>query len=105
MYLLIHIPTGDTIVEDEVIAQIETDKVTIDVKYTGKEPGTITQLAIAAGDVVQTGKVVCSVEVGKVTPTSADMMPAAPAAPKPAAPAAAAPKPSAPAPPKVSGCL
>jgi 2-oxoglutarate dehydrogenase E2 component (dihydrolipoamide succinyltransferase) len=26
---------GDTVKEDDVIAQIETDKVTIDIKYTG----------------------------------------------------------------------
>jgi 2-oxoglutarate dehydrogenase E2 component (dihydrolipoamide succinyltransferase) len=26
---------GDAVKEDDVIAQIETDKVTIDVKYTG----------------------------------------------------------------------
>ena len=92
--------TGDTIREDEVIAQIETDKVTIDVKYTGKEPGTITQLVIAPGDIVQTGMVVCSVDVGKVSPGAAEMMPAAPkaAAVTGVAPAAAA----APPPPKAA---
>ena len=36
-----------------MIAQIETDKVTIDIKYTSKESGVVTALHIAAGDVVQ----------------------------------------------------
>lgn len=39
--------------EDDVIAQLETDKVTIDVKYTGKQPGVITSLQIKPQDVVQ----------------------------------------------------
>jgi hypothetical protein len=36
-----------------VIAQLETDKVTIDVKYTGKEPGVLTSLHIKPQDVLQ----------------------------------------------------
>lgn len=51
---------GDAIKEDDVIAQIETDKVTIDVKYTAKAPGVLTALMVASGDVVQVGgKCVC----------------------------------------------
>ena len=46
---------GDAIKEDDVIAQIETDKVTIDVKYTSKEPGVMTSVMVKAGDVVQVG--------------------------------------------------
>lgn len=45
--------TGDVVKEDDIIAQIETDKVTIDIKYTGKQPGKITQLMIKEQDVVQ----------------------------------------------------
>jgi pyruvate/2-oxoglutarate dehydrogenase complex dihydrolipoamide acyltransferase (E2) component len=89
-----------------VIAQIETDKVTIDIKYSNKESGTVTQLSIKQGDVVQVGKLVCSVDVGNVVPSVAEVMPKAEAA-KPAAAAkhapaakhAAAPKPAAAAPP------
>lgn len=36
-----------------MIAQIETDKVTMDIKYTAKDPGVMTALHIASGDVVQ----------------------------------------------------
>ena len=83
---------GDPVKEDDVIAQIETDKVTLDVKYTAKEPGVVTQVMIAPGDVVQVGQMVANVEMGAVTPTAADVVPKAEAAP------AAAPKPAAPAP-------
>eukprot|EP00798_Chlamydomonas_sp_ICE-L_P019885 gene19885-26589_t len=88
---------GDVVVEDETIATIETDKVSIDVKYSGKESATITHILIASGDVVETGKVVCTVEVGGHV---AESKPKAAAATKPAAekPAAAAPPPPPPAP-------
>ncbi len=83
--------TGDPVKEDDVIAQIETDKVTIDVKYTSKEPGVLKKVMIAAGDVVQVGQMVATVEQGKVTPSAADLMPksetpAPVAAPKPTSP-------------------
>ena len=35
--------------EDDIIAQIETDKVTIDVKYSAKEPAKLTELLVAEG--------------------------------------------------------
>ncbi len=44
---------GDVVKEDDVIAQLETDKVTIDVKYTGKQPGIINSLQVKPQDVVQ----------------------------------------------------
>lgn len=81
---------GDAIKEDDVIAQIETDKVTIDVKYTSKEPGVMTSVMVKAGDVVQVGQMVAAVEQGAVTPGAADVVPkAAPTAAAAAAPAAA----------------
>jgi pyruvate/2-oxoglutarate dehydrogenase complex dihydrolipoamide acyltransferase (E2) component len=43
---------------DEVIALIETDKVTIDVRYTGSQPGVLTSLGIGADDTVTVGQVV-----------------------------------------------
>ncbi|WIA23396.1 hypothetical protein OEZ85_000154 [Tetradesmus obliquus] len=102
---------GDTVQEDDVIAQIETDKVTIDVKFTGKS-GRISTLLVAEGDTVVVGQAVASVEEGAFGSSSSSSAPAAaaeeeaPAAaaaapPKPAAAAAAAapPKPAAAAPP------
>jgi hypothetical protein len=72
---------GDVVKEDDVIAQIETDKVTIDVKFTGKA-GKITTLAVAEGDTVVVGQKVAEFEEG-------DFGGSAPAA------AAAAPEPEA----------
>mmetsp|Transcript_34789 Transcript_34789/g.88122 ORF Transcript_34789/g.88122 Transcript_34789/m.88122 type:complete len:461 (-) Transcript_34789:503-1885(-) len=90
---------GDLVRENDIIAQIETDKVTIDVKYTGKEAGTVTALHIKEQEVVQVGKLVCSLDT-TAGATAAAAAPAAPAA-KPAAPKAEAPKaaPAAPKPP------
>ena len=60
----------------------------------------MTAVFIAAGEVVQVGKVVATVEQGTVSPTVSDLMPKADAAP---APKAAAPPPPPPPPaPKVS---
>lgn len=102
---------GDAVKEDDVIAQIETDKVTIDIKYSGNQPGKLTQLHIKEQDVVQVGKLVCTVELGaagastpapaaaeapKEAPKEAAAPPPPP--PKPASPVAAPPK-AAPAPP------
>ena len=76
---------------DEVIAQIETDKVTIDVRapFSGK----VTSLEVKEGDSVVVGQVVCKVEEGAEGAVAAK--PAAEAAEKqqrrePAAAAAAA---------------
>ncbi|KAL6761171.1 dihydrolipoamide succinyltransferase [Haematococcus lacustris] len=84
---------GDTVKEDDIIAQIETDKVTIDIKYTGKQAGTIKQLLIKPSEVVQVGKLVAVVEVGvaSAAPAAASATPV----PKPESPA---PKPSPPPP-------
>jgi len=89
---------GDAVMENDIIAQIETDKVTIDVKYTSKAPGVLSALLVASGDVVQVGQMVAKVEMGMVTPTAADVMnkvePAKQSsAPKPA-PKAASPAPA-----------
>jgi hypothetical protein len=92
-----HAPAaGDAVKEDDVIAQIETDKVTIDVKYTARTPGTISALLIKEGDTVVVGQDIAKVEEGAAAAPAA--APAAAAeAPKPAAeppkPAAAAPPP------------
>jgi 2-oxoglutarate dehydrogenase E2 component (dihydrolipoamide succinyltransferase) len=41
--------TGDIVSEDEVIAQIETDKVTIDVKYSAKGTAKVTEVLVKEG--------------------------------------------------------
>lgn len=48
--------TGDTVVEDDVIAQLETDKVTMDVKYSEKAPGVIKEISVSEGDSVTVGQ-------------------------------------------------
>jgi len=81
---------GDVVREDDIIAQIETDKVTIDIKYTSKESGIITALQIKDQDVVQPGMAVCTVDVGGAGSADAAAPPAPAAdAPAPAAKAAA----------------
>jgi 2-oxoglutarate dehydrogenase E2 component (dihydrolipoamide succinyltransferase) len=120
----LHATAGDTVQEDDVVAQIETDKVTIDVKFTGKS-GKITSLAVAEGDTVVVGQKVAEFEEGdfggggssKAAAPEPEPEPAAPApaaAPpppkqQPAAPAAATqpppPKPQAPPAPKVGSLV
>jgi len=109
---------GDIVREDDVLAQIETDKVTIDVRYTEKEAGRVTAVLVSPGDTVAVGQPVASVEPGGVedeAPAPAAEAAAAPAAApaaavadaakkagkagKPAAPAPAAPPPPPPPPP------
>uniref|UniRef100_A0A7S3R1E4 Lipoyl-binding domain-containing protein n=1 Tax=Dunaliella tertiolecta TaxID=3047 RepID=A0A7S3R1E4_DUNTE len=55
---------GDEVKEDDIIAQIETDKVTIDVKYQQSAPGVIKELLIKESDVVQVGNEFVVVDVG-----------------------------------------
>jgi 2-oxoglutarate dehydrogenase E2 component (dihydrolipoamide succinyltransferase) len=94
---------GDVVQEDDVIAQIETDKVTIDVKFTGKS-GKITGLAVGEGDTVVVGQKVADFEEGDFggggSKPAAAPEPAAEAAPPPPKqqPAAAAPAPPSPPP-------
>ncbi|KAF8061067.1 dihydrolipoyllysine-residue succinyltransferase component of 2-oxoglutarate dehydrogenase complex 2 [Scenedesmus sp. PABB004] len=104
---------GDVVAEDDVIAQIETDKVTIDVKFGGKS-GRLTEVLVAEGDTVVVGQAVARVEEGDfggAAPAAAAPAPDAPAdappPPKAAAPAAAEQQqrpaaPAAPATPKAS---
>ena len=53
---------GDVVVEDEVIAQLETDKVTLDIKYTEKIPGIIKAINVSEGDTVTVGQDFAQVE-------------------------------------------
>eukprot|EP00228_Micromonas_bravo_P009673 CAMPEP_0203019100 /NCGR_PEP_ID=MMETSP1401-20130829/25310_1 /ASSEMBLY_ACC=CAM_ASM_000894 /TAXON_ID=38833 /ORGANISM="Micromonas pusilla, Strain CCAC1681" /LENGTH=279 /DNA_ID=CAMNT_0049760853 /DNA_START=17 /DNA_END=853 /DNA_ORIENTATION=- len=53
---------GDAVEADEVIAQIETDKVTIDVRAPAA--GTVVDVLVKEGDSVTVGQGVCTVEAG-----------------------------------------
>lgn len=53
---------GDHVSEDEVVAQIDTDKVTIDVRYTGTTPGIIKEIMVKVEDKVTVGQPICMVE-------------------------------------------
>lgn len=95
---------GDAVAADEVIAQIETDKVTIDVRapFSGK----IASLEVKEGESVFVGQVVAKVEEGAEGAAVAASVAAKPAAAKqqqqqeePAVAAAAAPAAAPPPPP------
>ena len=55
---------GDVVKEDDVLLQIETDKVTIDVRYTESQPGTIREYLVSEEDTVTVGQEVCVVDKG-----------------------------------------
>jgi pyruvate/2-oxoglutarate dehydrogenase complex dihydrolipoamide acyltransferase (E2) component len=80
---------GDSVAMDEVIAQIETDKVTIDCK--SGEAGVVQSVLVQAGAVVRPGQIVASVAPGTGgAPAPRPVSPAAAAAP-PATTASSAP--------------
>jgi len=91
---------GDGVAEDEIICQIESDKVVVDVRSPVN--GTITSIVAGDGSVVEVGAPLSTVKEGEAPKAEAPKA-AAPAAekvaeaPKAAAPAAAAPKAAAPA--------
>ena len=96
---------GDAVAEDEVTVQVETDKVTIDIRSPGA--GVVQEILVAEEDTVVVGQPVAKVELGAAgaeAPKAEE--PAAPAAPAPAAeePAAqaAAPPPPPPQAPKAA---
>ena len=75
---------GDAVAEDEVIVQVETDKVTIDIRSPGA--GVVQEILVAEEDTVVVGQPVAKVELGAAgaeAPKAEE--PAAPAAPAPAA--------------------
>lgn len=94
---------GDVVVEDEVIAQLDTDKVTLDIKYTEKVPGIIKEIKVSEGDTVTVGQEFAQVEENADAATEAPAPETTvkkaetekPAAEKPKKEAAPAPKPAA----------
>ncbi|BDA40879.1 Dihydrolipoyllysine-residue succinyltransferase component [Coccomyxa sp. Obi] len=57
---------GDVVKEDDILLQIETDKVTIDVRYTGSEAGTVKEILVKEEDTVSVGQEVVIIETGNV---------------------------------------
>ena len=62
---------GDLVKEDDVLMQIETDKVTIDVRYTESEAGTLTEYLCKEDDTVAVGQEVVRVDKGQHTHSNA----------------------------------
>ena len=62
------LPAGDIVNEDDVLLQIETDKVTIDVRYTESESGTLTEYLCKEDDTVAVGQEVVKVDKGEHCP-------------------------------------
>jgi len=81
---------GDSVQVDEVIAQVETDKTTMEIM--APQAGVIESFLVEDGSTIAANQPILKLTIGGAAPE-----PTA-AAPKPAAPAAAAPSPAAPAP-------
>ena len=79
---------GDTVAKDEVLVELETDKVSIEV--SAPEDGTLSEISAAEGDTVEIGALLGRVNSGGAAATPAPA--AAPAEPAPAT--APAPKPN-----------
>jgi 2-oxoglutarate dehydrogenase E2 component (dihydrolipoamide succinyltransferase) len=77
---------GDRVERDEVLAEIETDKVVLEVN--AQQAGAVTAISKAEGDVVKSGELIMTVDPSAA---GAGTAPAAAAATVPAAAAAAAP--------------
>ena len=65
LWLKESLPAGDVVNEDDVLMQIETDKVTIDVRYTESESGTLTEYLCKEDDTVAVGQEVVKVDKGE----------------------------------------
>jgi len=77
---------GDAVKKDEVLVELETDKVSLEV--VAPADGVLAAINAAEGDTVVPGTVLGSVSEGASAPAAAPAAPAAAAAPTPAAPAA-----------------
>jgi len=60
----VSLDAGDTVKEDDILLQIETDKVTIDVRYTESGGGVIKEYLVGEEDTVTVGQHVCVVDKG-----------------------------------------
>ena len=65
-----HVAVGDSVREDDVLAEVETDKAAVDVP--APVDGVVRELHAAVGDVVATGAVLVSIEEGDVADEAAE---------------------------------
>lgn len=86
---------GDKITDGEIIAEIETDKATMELQSF--ESGTLQRILVEAGKVVPIGEVIAIIGDGAAPAASASAPAAAPPPAAPAPDASAAPAPAAPA--------
>lgn len=56
---------GDAVAIDDIVLQIETDKVTVDVRYTTGKPGKLKEMLVKEEDTVAVGQEVASVTEGE----------------------------------------
>ncbi len=84
-----HVKPGDTVAEDQVLADVMTDKATVEIP--SPVVGTVISLGGAVGEVMAVGSEVIRIEVQGAGNVSADTPARKPAAVQVAAPAAAAP--------------
>jgi 2-oxoglutarate dehydrogenase E2 component (dihydrolipoamide succinyltransferase) len=83
-----HKQPGDAIRRDENLADLETDKVVLEVPAPAN--GVVRELRVTSGTVVTSGQVLAVIDEGAASKAAAPAAPAAPAAAKPAAAPAAA---------------
>lgn len=57
--------TGDSVGTDDIVLQIETDKVTVDVRYTTGKPGKLKEILVKEEDTVSVGQQVATVTEGE----------------------------------------
>ncbi|MFT4923416.1 MAG: pyruvate dehydrogenase E2 component (dihydrolipoamide acetyltransferase), partial [Haloarculaceae archaeon] len=65
-----HVAPGDTVAEDEVLAEVETDKAVVDLP--APVAGTVVELHAEEGDVVPVGDVVITIDAGEESDEVAD---------------------------------
>jgi len=57
--------TGEAVGTDDIVLQIETDKVTVDVRYTTGKPGKLKEMLVKEEDTVAVGQEVAIVTEGE----------------------------------------
>ncbi|KFM27119.1 Dihydrolipoyllysine-residue succinyltransferase component of 2-oxoglutarate dehydrogenase complex 1, mitochondrial [Auxenochlorella protothecoides] len=57
---------GETVEEDSVLATLDTDKVSMDIKYPNKTPGVVKEYKAAEGDTVTVGQLFAVIEETRV---------------------------------------
>ena len=74
---------GDVVMTDDILALIETDKVTIDVRYTGSKPAVLKTMSLSAEDTVTVGQTVATFDDDEAAVSAAGGAPSAASASKP----------------------